>query len=113
MHELGVVLEVVKAVEKVMQEQQLTTVASIVLQFGELSSMVPKYVQDCFPAAVDGTRLEQTRLEIEILPANALCGKCQKVYPVVPQKGICPHCGSERRELLGGREFFIKEIVAC
>jgi Zn finger protein HypA/HybF involved in hydrogenase expression len=35
------------------------------------------------------------------------------VYPVVAAAGVCPHCGDDRKELLGGREFLIKEIVAC
>ncbi|MCF7933391.1 MAG: hydrogenase maturation nickel metallochaperone HypA [Spirochaetia bacterium] len=113
MHELGVVIEVIKTVEQLMKEHQLTEVATIVLQIGELSSMIPRFVQDCYPAAVDGTLLEKTTLEIEILTTNALCQGCGKVYPVVAHQGVCPHCGSTRRELLGGREFLIKEIIAC
>ncbi len=113
MHELGVVIEVLKTVEAAMEEHGLTRVEAIVLQIGELSSMVPRYVQDCFPAAADGTVFQDTELRIEVLPANALCGECRKVYAFVKQKGRCPLCGSERREILGGREFMIKEIVAC
>ncbi|WP_320128247.1 hydrogenase maturation nickel metallochaperone HypA [uncultured Sphaerochaeta sp.] len=113
MHELSVVMEVVKIVEKAMQENNLQQVKTIVLQIGEVSSMIPRYLHECFPAAVDGTALENSKLEIEILPANALCKNCKKVYPLVPNKGVCPQCGSNHKELLGGREFFIKEIVAC
>ena len=113
MHELGVVMEVIKVVEQTMRENNLTQVEKIVLQIGELSSMIPHYVQDCYPACVDGTSLENTKLEIEILGANAICKECNKVYPVVQYKGVCPHCSSQNREVLSGREFFIKEIVAC
>ncbi|AEV29151.1 Zn finger protein HypA/HybF (possibly regulating hydrogenase expression) [Sphaerochaeta pleomorpha str. Grapes] len=113
MHELGVVMEVIKVVEKAMKDNDLQQVEKIVLQIGEISSMIPRYILQCFPAAVEGTCLEDTELAIEILPANALCKDCRKVYPAVPTKGVCPHCGSENKELLGGREFNIKEIVAC
>lgn len=113
MHELGVVLEVLKTVEGIMEENNLERVETIVLQIGELSSMVPRYVEDCFPAAADGTPFERTALRIEVLPANARCAGCGKVYPVVAAKGVCPQCGDERKEILGGREFLIKEIVAC
>jgi hydrogenase nickel incorporation protein HypA/HybF len=113
MHELGVVMEVIKIVEKAMKDNDLIQVEKIVLQIGEVSSMIPRYIHECFPAAVDGTALEKTELEIEILCANALCKDCRKVYPLVPTKGVCPHCGSNRKELLGGREFNIKEIIAC
>lgn len=112
MHELGVVIEVVKTVQRFAHQNRVTQVDSIVLQIGELSSMIPKYVQDCFPAAVDGTRFEQTKLEIEIIPANAMCHQCQQVFAVLANRSICPDCGSQQWGLLSGKEFNIKEIVA-
>lgn len=112
MHELGVVMEVVKTVERVALQQRVSEIETLVLQIGELSSMIPHYVEECFPAAADGTILEHTKLEIEILPGNALCKRCRKVYNLLANKQICPHCGSKQWELLCGREFYIKEIVA-
>ena len=113
MHELSVVFEVVKTVEKFVKSNNLVKVDKVVLQIGELSSMIPKYVEACYPAAVDGTILENTKLEIEILPGNALCKNCDKVFNLIKNNKICPNCQSDSWELLGGREFLIKEIVAC
>ena len=112
MHELSVVFEIVKAVEKIADENQLSEVDTIVLQIGELSSMIPKYIEDCFPAAIDGTRFEKTKLKIEILTATALCKNCKKVFKIVENQGKCQHCQSEEWELLSGKEFIIKEIIA-
>ena len=42
MHELGVVIEVVKTLDRIVLENNLTEVESIVLQIGEISSMIPK-----------------------------------------------------------------------
>ena len=42
--------------------------------------MIPMYIEQCYPAAVDGTILEDTKLEIEILPGNALCKDCNKSF---------------------------------
>lgn len=75
--------------------------------------MIPRYIQACYPAAVDGTIMEDTKLQIEILPANARCKKCSKVFNLLQNKSICPKCKEQDFEILGGREFFIKEIVAC
>lgn len=113
MHELGAVIAVVEKIEKIAREQQLTKIESLVLQIGELSSVIPVYVEQCFPAAVDGTLLQDTKLVIEIIPGNALCGNCRKVYNLMANKGKCPHCGSEKWELISGKEFNIKEISAC
>jgi hydrogenase nickel incorporation protein HypA/HybF len=114
-HELGVVLEVVKAVEEYAAEQHVQHVETVVLQIGELSSMVPRYVEQCWPVATDGTSLEDAELLIQTLPANARCKACGRIHNVVEHRlssgGACPFCASRELELLGGREFIIKEIV--
>ncbi len=113
MHELGVVIEVVKTVESFAKANGITRIDTLVLQIGELSSVIPRYVEACYPAAADGTMLQDTKLKIEVLPGNALCKKCSRVFNFLESKGKCPACGSEEPELLCGREFRIKEIVAC
>lgn len=114
MHELGVVIEVVKTVENFARSHGVTKIDTLVLQIGELSSMIPKYVEACFPAAVDGTLLQETKLKIEVLPGNALCKDCNKVFNLIANHGSCPDCKNKNHlELLCGKEFMIKEIVAC
>jgi hydrogenase nickel incorporation protein HypA/HybF len=113
MHELGVVIEVIKTVEQFAAENGVTKIDTVVLQIGELSSIIPQYVHSVYPAAVDGTAMQDTKLKIEILPGNARCKDCGKVFNVREHNAQCPACGSKQMELLGGREFFIKEIIAC
>lgn len=113
MHELGVLFEVVKKVEDVARQNGVTKIDTLVLQIGELSSMIPQYIEACYPAAVDGTLLQETKLKIEVLPGNAMCQKCQKVFNLLANHSQCPNCGHQSWELLSGKEFMIKEIVAC
>ncbi len=113
MHELGIMYHIVEQVLKVMETNQLSEVEAIVLQVGEFSSVIPRYLHACFPAAVDGTILEDTKLEVEILTANGICQGCGKVYPLLAHSRVCPECQSEEYEMLSGREFYLKEIRAC
>ncbi|QVK18199.1 hydrogenase maturation nickel metallochaperone HypA [Mycoplasmatota bacterium] len=113
MHELGVVIEVVKNVEIFAKKNDIKKIDTLVLQIGEFSSMVPRYVEACYPAAVEGTLLQETKLKIEILPGNAICRKCNKVFNLIEYKNKCPKCESDEWELLCGKEFMIKEIIAC
>ena len=113
MHELGVVIEVIKTVEDFAKNNGVTKIDTLVLQIGELSSIIPQYVEACYPAAVDGTLLQETKLKIEILPGNAICKKCNKVFNLIKNKKKCPNCGTEDWDLLSGKEFMIKEIIAC
>lgn len=110
MHELGVVLEVIRIVEQFAEENQVEKIERVVLQIGELSSMIPKYIEAIYPAAIDQTMLEGTQLQIEVLPANGRCSQCGKVFRLMDQDGICPKCQSTDCEMLGGKEFYIKEI---
>ena len=113
MHEIGVLFEVIKSVESFAKENDVKAIQTLVLQIGELSSMIPKYMQTLYPATIEGTILEGSQLEIEILPANGLCRECNKVFPVVENKGACPLCKGRNWEMLSGKEFYIKEIVCC
>jgi len=113
LHELGVVIDIIKTVEEFAKQNGLTKVESLVLQIGELSSMIPRYIESCYPAAVDGTLLQDTVLKIEILPGNGMCRQCKKVFNLIANKNRCPACGGTEWEILSGKEFMIKEIVAC
>lgn len=113
MHELSIVMEVVKTVERFAKMNQITQIDTLVLQVGELSSVIPRYIEACYEPAVEGTLLENTKLKIEVLPGNGLCKKCQHVFNLLAHQGQCPKCGSKEWEILGGKEFMIKEIIAC
>ncbi len=110
MHELGVVMEVVRVVEEFARENDVEQIETVVLQIGQISSMIPKYIYDVYPAATFGTLLEDSELEIETIPANARCKSCGQIFNTVENRGICPACQGSRMELLSGREFYIKEI---
>lgn len=111
MHEIGVLFEIVKTVEKYALENEVESIQTLILQVGELSSMIPSYLKNLYPAAVDGSILEGSELEIEVLTANGMCRDCNKVFSVVSNKGSCPICNTKNWELLSGKEFYIKEII--
>ncbi|MBC3887862.1 hydrogenase maturation nickel metallochaperone HypA [Acetobacterium paludosum] len=113
MHELGILMGAIETVEKFAKKNGVTDIQTLVLQIGELSAMIPKYIEDCYPAAVAGTLLQETELKIEILPGNAICQSCGKVFNLIANHDACLSCGSGDWEILCGKEFMIKEIVAC
>jgi hydrogenase nickel incorporation protein HypA/HybF len=113
MHEVGVLMEVVKTVENFAKKNRVTKIQTLVLQIGELSSMIPKYIEACYPAAVDGTILQETELKIEILPGNGICKECNKVFNLIENSNKCPKCEAKDWDILCGKEFMIKEIIAC
>ena len=113
MHEIGVMIDVVNTIENFARRNGITKIQTLVLQIGELSSVIPRYIAACYPAAVEGTLLQDTELKIQIMPGNGMCKKCNKAFNLIENKNICPNCGNKSWELLCGKEFMIKEIVAC
>ena len=111
MHELGTVLYVIEQVEKVAEENNITQVAAVTLQVGEVSGIIPAYITDAWKWAIkESEYLKQADLKIENLEAVTFCEDCRKTYPTVKYAKICPYCGSEHTYLVTGNEYIIKEI---
>lgn len=111
MHELGVVFRVIETVEAVAAENQVQEIRSVTLQLGEVSTVLPDYLTDCWNWAVKRTTImKNAPLIIEQIPAVTYCEDCKSDYATVSHGKICPHCGSSHTWLKQGNEFTIKEI---
>lgn len=114
MHELSIVTYVIKQVEELAKENQLTKVSTVTLEFGEVSGIVPEYLIDCWDWYATKTPLiEGSELRCLTLPAVTWCNACKKIYPTVKYGKTCPYCGSGETWLKQGNEMNIKEIEAC
>ncbi|MEG1790564.1 MAG: hydrogenase maturation nickel metallochaperone HypA, partial [Oscillospiraceae bacterium] len=105
MHELSVVREALRTVDAFAKENGIDVIDTIVLQIGELSGVVPAYVEELYPAVVYETQYQNTKLKIEVEEGNAVCRKCKRVFNVIKNEGFCPHCGEKDAEVISGREF--------
>lgn len=111
MHELGVVFYVIDDVEKVAKENNVQRVHSVTLEVGDVSTVIPEYLMDCWNWAVKKHEiLADCELRVERIDAVTYCEDCQKNYSTVEHGKICPYCKSENTYLLKGNEFNIKEI---
>ena len=114
MHELSIVTYVIKQVDEIAKENQLSKVSAVTLEFGEVSGIVPGYLIDCWNWYAKKTPLiEGSELRCETIPAVTWCNNCKKTYQTVRYGKTCPHCGSGETWLQQGNEMNIKETVAC
>lgn len=112
MHELGIVYQIVKTIDEVVAEQDLTEVESVTLQIGEMSDVVPRFIVEAWQNVAPTTAYPNAKFELEIIPAVAKCTKCGK-EDMVKNIGItCTSCGSTDFKIISGREFMIKQIIA-
>lgn len=111
MHELGIVFHIIKSVENVAKENQITQVEAVTLEIGEVSTVIPEYLFDCWKWAIKkSTYLQKAELKVEKIPAITFCEDCKELYETVAFGRMCPKCGSEHTYLYQGNEINIKEI---
>ena len=113
MHELGVLNSMVHTIERIVKEQNVTEVSKLVIEVGELSGMVPRYLEQSWPAASYKTFMENTQLELIVIPGIVKCKECGRVFNAVYSDLCCPECDGRAMEILEGDDMIIKEIVCC
>lgn len=114
MHELGVVFHVIKKVEEVAKENDLTEIKSVTLEIGEVSTVIEDYLRKCWRWSIEKKSefLKETELIVEKIPAITYCEDCENTYSTIEYGKTCPYCGSSETYLVQGNEFSIKEIEA-
>ena len=111
MHELGLVNYVVKQVTEIAEENNVSKINSVTLEFGEVSGIVPSYLYSYWDWYTKKFPLfNGTKLLCETIPAVTWCDDCRKTYPTVEYGRTCPYCGSGRTWLIKGNEMNIKQI---
>lgn len=111
MHELGVVFSVIDNVKRVAKENDANHINRVTLQIGEVSTVIPKYLEDVWKWAITKHEmLTDCELVIKRIPAVSYCTKCSQEFRTVSNGKICPYCGSDQTYLKQGNEFIIKDI---
>ena len=111
MHELGVVFHIIKDLEAVAEANNVAKISKVTLQLGEVSTVIPHYLTDCWKwASAKHELTDGAQLIIEPIPAVTWCEDCQKEYGTVEHGKTCPYCGGGNTYLLRGNEFMIKDI---
>ena len=111
MHELGIVFYIIRDVKEVAAQNGVSHVSKVVMNIGEVSTVVPEYLTDCWRWAADKEELlKGCELEVIVTDSVTVCNACGKEYPTVEHGKNCPFCGSTDTVLLRGNEVEIKEI---
>jgi len=73
MHELGVLMEVVRIVRDTAQQHHIRRIRSVTLSVGEDSGYLPVFLTKLYPVAIEHVPVMQgSRLSIETVPGCAL-----------------------------------------
>ena len=113
MHELGIVIHVIRTLEETAEENNIVRIGSVTLSVGEVSGVVEEQLRDCWDYFKTKKDLvKDAVLKLETVPAVTFCTNCRKDYETLRYGKTCPYCDSPETYLVQGNEFFIKEIEA-
>ncbi len=110
MHELSLAQSIIDIVQQYVPDGQGKSVKSVKLKVGELSGVVTDSLDFCFSAITSDTPLSTASLEIERVPFTLQCKNCNSPFTGEFGVVLCPHCGSEKTEVVAGTEMQIVEI---
>lgn len=112
MHELGIVFYIIRDVKQVAEDNHVDHISTVVMDIGEVSTVVPHLLTDCWRWAADKEPLLQgSELQCNTIPAVTWCDECKREYETVKYGKTCPHCNSDNTWLLHGNEVEINSIV--
>lgn len=110
MHELPVVLDIVRVMDEEAKKKGLQKITQINLVIGELSSFVDESVQMYFEIVAKDSPCSGAQLVFEHRPAMLKCQRCGREFPH-DKSFVCPDCGGDSILQRGtGNEFYIRSF---
>ena len=111
MHELGIVVHVVKQCEELAVKNKASKVAEVTLEVGEVSGVVKEYFVDAFEWYKKRTEhMKECKLNYITIKAITYCEDCKRTYSTVEYGKECPYCHSPNTYLTTGKDVMIKDI---
>jgi hydrogenase nickel incorporation protein HypA/HybF len=111
MHELAVTQGILDVAIDAARRNGAGRITAIDLVIGEMSSIVDDSVQFYFDILSKGTLAEGAQLRFQREAARALCSDCGTALRASPPLApVCPHCGSARISVTGGRDMRLDNI---
>jgi hydrogenase nickel incorporation protein HypA/HybF len=110
MHEAGIALNLIEAVQQRLESVPGARVATIRVRVGELAGVSTDALDFAFQCLAAGTPLESARLIFDQVPLTVTCSACGRTSPVEDLVFRCPACGSEKTRISSGRELEVRTL---
>lgn len=110
MHEASIAQDIIDIVNDVMTGYPDKKVKQVNVIIGEMVAVVPESLQFSYQAISAESPLQDSILNIEIVPILARCRSCDKEFDISAFEFYCPFCQSLSIEILKGNEFYIKDV---
>jgi len=112
MHELSIMSNILDIVLDYAGRGGARRVVRINLEVGQISDLIPEWMQTYFDAPVLPGEAEKAELSVERVPAVLRCKSCGAEFGFTREdwRFSCASCGSADISIVSGREFRIVSI---
>lgn len=110
MHELSIVMGILKIAENETSKAGAKSVEMIELEIGTLAGIEFDALDFVWPAAVKDTVLEKAVKKIDIIPAKGKCMECDTEFHLEYIYDPCPKCKNYLKGILQGKELRVKSL---
>jgi len=110
MHELSIVVSLFEILEEKAKEHKAKKITLVKLKVGNLSGVVPEFLDTAFNIYKKDTIATDAKLEIEEVPLVIQCKKCKTKVTKNDFVFICPRCGSRELKTLAGSELLLEKL---
>ncbi len=110
MHELSIVMGIVKIAEDETAKVKENTVAKIELEIGQLAGVELDALNFVWESAVKDSVLEQALKTIIEIPGKAICADCDCEFYLNNIFDSCPNCNSNFKGIIQGKELRVKSL---
>lgn len=110
MHELSVVLGIVRIAEEETKKAGANSVEAIDLEIGTLAGIEFDSLEFVWPSAVKDSVLEHAEKNVYIIQAKARCLDCNHEFDIQKYYDSCPICRSSLKGIVQGKELRVKAL---
>ncbi len=110
MHELSIVMSIVKIAENEIKKAKAKKILSIELEIGTLAGIEFDSLNFVWPAVVKDTILENVVKKIHVIEAKGKCLDCNFTFKLQDIYDSCPKCNSYVKGIIQGKELKVKAL---
>lgn len=92
------------------ESPEVGDVKTVYLEAGEFMYIAPEILTACFKQTPKHRKLENAEIVVEELPVRLRCNGCGTEREAENGGAVCDGCGSDKSEVVSGKEFNIKGI---
>ncbi|MBS7643129.1 hydrogenase maturation nickel metallochaperone HypA [Candidatus Bathyarchaeota archaeon] len=125
MHEFVAAEEILNVALRIAKENGATKILEINVEAGELTFLNQENLSLAFETLSQGTIAEKAKLKVKVKPCRINCHECGyegDAHYAGPERHddlevtklmllTCPKCGGKDTEVVGGTEYFIRDIT--